>query len=71
LTGAERSFHAARKMGCKREDFLITLCHKKGRPFRSHNTLRQRSYDTEKTAFPAIFLAPAHPNHNRPVRYPG
>ena len=56
LTRRETGLYPARKMRCKREDFLSTLCHKKGRPFRSHNTLRQRSYATEMTALPAIFL---------------
>src|ERR1700691_49406 len=37
LTRCETGLYAARKMRCKREDFLITLCHKKGRPFRSQN----------------------------------
>ena len=61
LPGCETGLYPARKMRCKREDFLITLCHKRGRPFRSHNSSRQRSYDTEKTAFPVIFLLPDSP----------
>ena len=62
LPGCETGLYPARKMCCKREDFLITLCHEKGRPFLGHNTLRQRSYDTEKTAFPVIFWLPDTPH---------
>jgi hypothetical protein len=40
LTRCETGFYAARKMCCKREDFLITLCHVKGRPFLGHNPSR-------------------------------
>src|ERR1700692_3893922 len=49
-------------MSCKREGLLITLRHEKGRPFRSHNTLRQRSYDIERTAFPPISYSPTLTN---------
>jgi hypothetical protein len=60
----ETGFHAARKMRCKREDFLITLCHKKGRLSSAITTHGQRSYDTEKTAFRTFFFTPNHPNRH-------
>src|SRR6202051_3891565 len=49
-------------MSCKREGLLITPRHEKGLPFRSHNTLRQRSYDIERTAFPPISYSPTLTN---------
>jgi hypothetical protein len=39
-------------MRCKTEDFLATLCHVKGLFSSAATTLRQRSYATEKKAFP-------------------
>ena len=40
LPSRETGLYPPRKMCCKREDFLITLCHVKGRPFLGHNSSR-------------------------------
>ena len=40
LAGGKPSFHAARKVGCKCEHFLFTLCHQKGRLSSATTTCR-------------------------------
>jgi hypothetical protein len=70
-TGGETALHTARKMRCKTEDFLATLCHEKGLFSSATTTLRQRSYDTEKKAFPLLSLTQKALNNNRIVRNAG
>ena len=58
LTRTERRFHPARKMRCKRERSLATLCHKKGRLRTATTTSRQRSYAMKRRPFQLFFRSP-------------
>src|ERR1700726_1394638 len=53
LTSSEPALHAARKMRCKREPILATLCHQKGRLRTAQTTSRQRSYAMKRRPFQA------------------
>jgi hypothetical protein len=55
LEGGKPRFHAARKMGCKCERFLVTLCHKKGRLRTATTTSRQRCYAIKRRPFQVLF----------------
>jgi hypothetical protein len=55
LASRKAYLHAARKMGCKSERFLGTLCHKKGRLRTAKTTLRQRSYAMKRRPFQVLF----------------
>ena len=58
LTGGEPGLHAARKMSCKCERFLVTLCHQKGRLRTANTTSRQRSYAMKRRPFQALSKSP-------------
>jgi hypothetical protein len=54
LARGEPGFHTARKMRCKRERFLITLCHQKGRLSSAITTCSQRSYAMKQRPFQVL-----------------
>ena len=64
-------FHATRKMRCKCERFLATLCHKKGRLSSAKTTSRQRSYAKKRRPFHAFFLSTVTAINNALVRNAG
>ena len=71
LTGGEASFHTTRKMSCKCERFLVTLCHQKGRLRTAINYVHTTQLCHEKTAFPNLFQPQLTALANRTVRNAG
>jgi hypothetical protein len=66
LAGGKPGFHSARKMGCKRERFLVTRCHQKGRLRTAITTYRQRSYARKGRPFQHFFYLSSPQSAMRP-----